>query len=177
VEQLLDLSKLESGEVPLHREQVPVGALVSRVVSEISVARQSADVAIERTIPDDLPALDADEERLHQVLFNLVDNAVRFTPPGGEVTIAAGRHNGSVEISVTDTGVGIPAEHLPRLFERFYRVDPARSREDGGTGIGLAIARSVVEAHGGHIRAASIPGKGSVFSFELPVAATDGGDQ
>jgi signal transduction histidine kinase len=177
VEQLLDLSRLDSGEVPLHREQVPVGPLVSRVVSEISVARQTAAVAIERAIPDDLPALDADEERLHQVLFNLVDNAVRFTPPGGEVTIAAGRRNGSVEISVADTGVGIPAEHLPRLFERFYRVDPARSREDGGTGIGLAIARSVVEAHGGHIRAESIPGKGSVFAFDLPVAATDGRDQ
>jgi signal transduction histidine kinase len=177
VEQLLDLSRLDSGEVPLHREQVPVGRLVSRVVSEISVARQTADVAIERSIPEDIPALDADEERLHQVLFNLVDNAVRFTPPGGEVTIAAGRRNGSVEISVADTGVGIPPEHLPRLFERFYRVDQARSREDGGTGIGLAIARSVVEAHGGHIRAESIPGKGSVFAFDLPVAATDGRDQ
>jgi signal transduction histidine kinase len=134
-------------------------------------------VAIERAIPEDLPPLDADEERLHQVLFNLVDNAVRFTPPGGEVTIAADRRNGSVEISVADTGVGIPGEHLPRLFERFYRVDPARSREDGGTGIGLAIARSVVEAHGGHIKAESVPGRGSVFSFDLPVAVTDGRDQ
>ena len=177
VEQLLDLSRLDSGEVPLHRERVSVGPLVSRVVSEISVARQAADVAIERAIPDDLPPLDADEERLHQVLFNLVDNALRFTPPGGEVTIAADRRNGSVEISVADTGVGIPGEHLPKLFERFYRVDPARSREDGGTGIGLAIARSVVEAHGGHIKAESVPGRGSVFSFDLPVAVTDGRDQ
>jgi signal transduction histidine kinase len=177
VEQLLDLSRLDSGEVPLHREQVSVAPLVSRVVSEISVSRQAADVAIERAIPEDLPPLDADEERLHQVLFNLVDNAVRFTPPGGEVTIAADRRNGSVEISVADTGVGIPGEHLPKLFERFYRVDPARSREDGGTGIGLAIARSVVEAHGGHIKAESVPGRGSVFSFDLPVAVTDGRTQ
>jgi len=108
---------------------------------------------------------------VHQVLFNLLDNAVRFTPTGGAVTVSAHRHNGAVEVKVTDTGVGIPAEHLPRLFERFYRADPARSREDGGTGIGLAIARSVVEAHGGHIRAESEIGKGSVFTFDLPVAS------
>jgi two-component system phosphate regulon sensor histidine kinase PhoR len=105
------------------------------------------------------------------VLFNLVDNAVRFTPSGGAVTVSALRHNGSVEVRVADTGVGIRPEHLPRLFERFYRADPARSREDGGTGIGLAIARSVVEAHGGHIRAESELGEGSVFTFDLPVAA------
>jgi histidine kinase len=86
------------------------------------------------------------------------------------VTVSAQRDDGAVEVHVTDTGVGIPIEHLPRLFERFYRADPARSREDGGTGIGLAIARSVVEAHGGHIRAESEPGRGSVFSFDLPVA-------
>jgi signal transduction histidine kinase len=171
VEQLLDLSKLESGEVPLHRAEVPVAGLVSQVVSEVVVSRPGAEVTIKRNIPDDLPPLDADPERVHQVLFNLVENAVRFTPAGGEVTIEAQRHNGSVEISVSDTGVGIGPEHLPRLFERFYRVDPARSREDGGTGIGLAIARSVVEAHGGHIHAESAPGRGSVFTFDLPAAA------
>lgn len=175
VEQLLDLSKLESGEVPLHREDVPVGPLVARVIGEISVAREASEVRIHREIDQDLPALNADAERVHQVLYNLVDNAVRYTPPGGEVTIAAHRHNGSVEISVTDTGVGIEPEHLPRLFERFYRVDEARSREDGGTGIGLAIARSVVEAHGGHIRADSRPGHGSVFTVDLP-AAVEGND-
>ncbi|MBA3690642.1 MAG: hypothetical protein H0W82_04405, partial [Actinobacteria bacterium] len=107
----------------------------------------------------------------HQVLFNLVNNAVRYTPAGGAVTVSAHPHNGSVEIEVHDSGVGISAEHLPRLFERFYRVDTSRSRaDDDGTGIGLAIARSVVEAHGGHIRADSEPGMGSTFTFELPVA-------
>ncbi|HEX6843696.1 MAG TPA: HAMP domain-containing sensor histidine kinase, partial [Actinomycetota bacterium] len=170
VDQLLDLSRLESGEVPLHREDVAVGPLVARVVSEIAVARDAADVTITRDLDDDLPALDADAERLHQVLYNLVDNAVRYTPPGGRVTIAAHRHNGSVEISVADTGVGIEPEHLPHLFDRFYRVDAARSRDDGGTGIGLAIARSVVEAHGGRIRADSQPGHGSVFTVDLPAA-------
>jgi signal transduction histidine kinase len=170
VEQLLDLSRLESGEVPLHRVAVPLAPLVSQVVSEIQVARSDRSVTLASEVPDELPLVEADRERVHQVLFNLVDNAVRFTPPGGSVTVSAHRHNGSVEIAVSDTGVGIGPEHLPRLFERFYRVDSARSREDGGTGIGLAIARSVVEAHGGHIQAQSELGKGSVFTFDLPVA-------
>ena len=170
VEQLLDLSKLESGEVPLRREGVPLGPVVREVISEIDVARADRDVAVQSDVPDDLPTVDADRERLHQVLFNLVDNAIRFTPAGGQVRIEAHRHDGSVEVSVADTGVGIPAEALPRLFERFYRVDSARARGDGGTGIGLAIARSVVEAHGGTISAESEPGHGSTFTFDLPVA-------
>ena len=171
VEQLLDLSRLESGEVPLLREDVTLEPLVAQVVSEIEVARMNRGVHLGQELPAELPAVSVDRERVHQVLFNLVDNAVRFTPPGGEVVVSAHRHNGSVEISVADTGVGIPPEHLPRLFERFYRVDTARSREDGGTGIGLAIARSVVEAHGGHIKAESELGRGSIFTFDLPVAS------
>jgi signal transduction histidine kinase len=172
VEQLLDLSKLESGEVPLHREPVRLQPLVSQVVSEIQVARPDRGVRLESDIPDELPTVQADRERVHQVLFNLVENAVRFTPPGGAVTVSAHGDNGAVEISVSDTGVGIPPEHLPRLFDRFYRVDSARSRGDGGTGIGLAIARSVVEAHGGHIRAESELGRGSVFIFDLPTSSS-----
>jgi signal transduction histidine kinase len=171
VEQLLDLSKLESGEVPLRREPVALAPLVDRVRSEIEVACADRAVRVVTSLSADLPTIEADAERVHQVIFNLVDNAVRFTPEGGEVRIEARRHNGSVEVSVADTGVGIPAEALPRLFERFYRVDAARARDDGGgTGIGLAIARSVVEAHGGVIRAESAPGHGAVFTFDLPVS-------
>jgi signal transduction histidine kinase len=170
IEQLLELSRLESGELPLLREEVTLAPLITQVLSEIEVARSDRGVAVASELPRDLPPVDADRERVHQVLFNLLDNAVRFTPTGGAVTVSAYRHNGAVEVRVTDTGVGIPPEHLPRLFERFYRADPARSRGDGGTGIGLAIARSVVEAHGGHIRAESELGKGSVFRFDLPVA-------
>jgi signal transduction histidine kinase len=170
VEQLLDLSKLESGEVPLRREEVALAPLVAQVVSEIEVACTDRDVALTSDLPEDLPAIEADPERVHQVLFNLVDNAVRFTPEGGAVRIEAQRHDGSVLVSVADTGVGIPEEALPRLFERFYRVDSSRARGDGGTGIGLAIARSVVEAHGGTIRAESEPGLGSTFTFDLPLA-------
>jgi signal transduction histidine kinase len=128
------------------------------------------DIALLAEVPDDL-IVDADRERIHQVVFNLVDNAVRFTPPGGEVTIAAERAGERVRVTVRDTGVGIAPEHLPRLFERFYRADPARSRDDGGgTGIGLAIARSIVEGHGGRISAESQPGRGTTLTFDLPAA-------
>ena len=104
------------------------------------------------------------------MLFNLLDNAYRFSPSGGVVTVRAVRQNGSCEVTVEDDGPGIPAEHLGRVFERFYRVDTARSRDDGGTGIGLAIAKSVVEAHGGSIWADSVE-RGARFRFVLP---TDG---
>jgi signal transduction histidine kinase len=171
VEQLLDLSRIESGELRLNRTPVPLHPLVREVLSEIEVARADSGVLVRDAVPDDLPAVLVDAERVHQVLYNLLDNALRYTPPGGEVTVEAQRANGSCQVAVRDTGQGISPEHLPRLFERFYRADAARSRDDGGTGIGLAIARSVVEAHGGHIRAESRVGRGSVFTFDLPVAA------
>ena len=174
VDQLLDLSRLESGEIPLRIEELPLQPLVDDLISEIDVALSGRGVRVDNHVPADLPALSVDRERVHQVLFNLVDNAVRFTPEGGHVTVSARRRNGSVEVAVSDTGAGIPPEHLPRLFERFYRADPARARGDGGTGIGLAIARSVVEAHGGQIRAESEPGRGSVFTFDLPSADGSG---
>jgi signal transduction histidine kinase len=170
VDQLLDLSRIESGELRLNRSPVPLHALVREVLSEIEVARADRGVRMSDAVPDDLPPVIVDPERVHQVLFNLLDNAVRYTPPGGVVTVSAHAINGSCEIAVTDTGPGIAPEHLPRLFDRFYRADAARSRGDGGTGIGLAIARSMVEAHGGHIRAESRLGRGSVFTFDLPVA-------
>jgi signal transduction histidine kinase len=170
VDQLLELSRLESGDVPLDRRAVPLPPLVARVLSEIRVTSSRRDVELSEEVDEDLPPVFADAERVHQVLFNLLDNAVRFTPAGGSVSISAARRNGAVEVTVSDTGPGISAEHLPRVFDRFYRVDPARSRDEGGTGIGLAIARSVVEAHGGRIWAASEPGRGSAFTFELPAA-------
>jgi signal transduction histidine kinase len=147
------------------------------VLSELEVVRARRAVELDEGVPDDLPPVYADAERVHQVLFNLLDNAVRFTPSGGRVTVRASRINGVVDVTVADTGPGIAPEHLPRLFERFYRVDSARSRDEGGTGIGLAIARSVVEAHGGRIWAESEPGKGSTFTFQLPVATEANGPE
>ncbi|HSJ50632.1 MAG TPA: ATP-binding protein [Actinomycetota bacterium] len=172
VDQLLELSRLESGDVPLRREPVSLAPLVARVLSEVRVTRGRSDIELSDEVPDDLPTVYADAERVYQVLFNLLDNAVRFTPSGGHVRVSAAGHNGAVDVAVADTGPGISAEHLPRLFDRFYRVDTSRSRDEGGTGIGLAIARSVVEAHGGRIWAESEPGKGSTFTFELPVTTS-----
>lgn len=170
VDQLLELSRLESGEVSIRPERLELRPLVDRLFSEFAVAIPGRRLALENDVPDDLPPALADVERIHQVLFNLVDNAIRFTPDGGTVRISAGVADDAVQVAVADTGSGIETEHLPRLFERFYRVDHARARHDGGTGIGLAIARSVVEAHGGTIEAESVPGRGSVFRFDLPVA-------
>lgn len=172
VDQLLELSRLESGDLPLHREPVALAPLVARVLSEVQVTRGRSDIELSEDVPEDLPTVFADAERVYQVLFNLLDNAVRFTPAGGRVRVTAAGHNGSVDVAVADTGPGIQEEHLPRLFDRFYRVDTSRSRGEGGTGIGLAIARSVVEAHGGRIWAESEPGKGSTFTFELPVTTS-----
>jgi signal transduction histidine kinase len=174
VDQLLELSRLEAGDVPLEIEPVPLGSLVERVMREVEVARpdRARELAMRNEVPSDLPPVQADRERIHQVLFNLLENAVRFTPPGGMVTVRAARENGEWAVSVEDTGPGIPKEHIPLVFERFYRVDPSRSRDDGGTGLGLAIARSVVEAHGGRIWAESEE-KGARFTFVLPASPRD----
>src|SRR3954467_4385243 len=171
VDQLLDLSKLESGEVPPEPQPLAPAPVIRRVISEFSVGRAVTDVELDADVPDDI-MVEADRERIHQVVFNLVDNAVRFTPPGGAVSIRALRDSDDrIAVEVHDTGVGVAAEHLPRLFERFYRADPARSRDDGGgTGIGLPIARSLVEGHGGRIVAESQPGNGATFTFDLPAA-------
>lgn len=170
VDQLLDLSRLEAGDVPLEIEPVPLGLLVERVIKEVEVARPDRAGAVRNEVPADLPPVEADRERIHQVLFNLLENAVRFTPPGGAVTVRAVRENGGCAVSVEDTGPGIPKEHIPLVFDRFYRVDPSRSRGDGGTGLGLAIARSVVEAHGGRIWAESTGERGARFTFVLPAS-------
>jgi signal transduction histidine kinase len=117
-----------------------------------------------------LPSVNIDFLRIKQVLLNLLQNAIVHTPAGGSITIGAARKDGMVEISVTDTGDGIPAEELENIFERFHRVDKSRSRQTGGTGLGLTIAKSLVEAHKGKISVQSEPGKGSRFSFTVPVS-------
>ena len=123
-------------------------------------------------MPDGLPLVLGHEDRLGQVLPNLAGNALQYTPAGGAVVVSARRKDKEVEIAVTDTGLGIAAEHLPHIFDRFYRVDKSRSRAAGGSGIGLTIARHLVEAHGGKLRAESAgPGRGSTFTFSLPLAA------
>jgi signal transduction histidine kinase len=178
VEELLDLSRLEAGDVPLQLEPVGLRALVEQVGREVSVGRGSERPAFRNEVNASVE-VNADRERLHQVLFNLLDNAFRFTPGDGSVVASASIRDSTCEVAVEDTGPGIPAEHLPFVFERFYRVSSSRSRDDGGTGIGLAISRSIVEAHGGRIRVEQRPGGGSRFVFEVavapPAAGQDGG--
>ncbi len=181
VEQLLDLSRLESGDVPMDRQPMSLAPLVDQVVSEVEVAASGRNARVPRPrnlVHGDLPRVMADPERVHQVLYNLLDNAVRFCPPDGSVWVTAVVAGDRCEVTVADTGPGIPAEHLPFVFERFYRADAARARGSaggGGTGIGLAIVRSIVEAHGGTVRAESELGRGSTFTFDLPLAGVPAG--
>jgi signal transduction histidine kinase len=172
IEQLLDLSRMDAGDAPLEVEPITLAPLIGRVVAEVAMARAGAGIDLTREVPDTLVPVHADRERLHQVLFNLLDNAVRFTQRGGHVRVVAAQRDGSCEVSVEDDGPGIPQSELELVFERFYRVDPSRSRDDGGTGIGLAIARSIVEAHGGRIWAENRPGRGARFTFSLPARSS-----
>jgi histidine kinase len=171
VRDLQELSRVEAGAFDPELEPTPVGRLVEGVADRLGRQFEEKGVALDTDVSADLPPVRADEDRIGQVLLNLVGNALQYTPPGGRVGIRARREGDAVRVAVTDTGIGIPPEHLPHVFERFYRVDKSRSRAGGGSGVGLTIARHLVEAHGGEIEAASDgPGRGSTFTFTLPVA-------
>jgi two-component system phosphate regulon sensor histidine kinase PhoR len=163
---LLDLSRLESGEVQLAPETVDLGLAARQVVEMLAEPARAKGLTVLQSISG--LAVFADPRAVEQVLLNLLDNAVRYTPGGGRVTLSAAREDAAVRVSVVDTGPGIAPQHLPRLFERFYRVDAGRSREVGGTGLGLAIVKHLVEAMGGEVRVESALGVGSTFSFRLP---------
>jgi signal transduction histidine kinase len=171
VTDLQELSRVEAGAFELNLQATPVLTLVEAVTARLGRQFEEKGVVLETDVPDGLPPVRADEDRIGQVLLNLVGNALQYTPAGGRVCLRA-RHQGDVvHLAVEDTGIGIPTKHLPHVFERFYRVDKSRSRAGGGSGIGLTIAKHLVEAHGGHIQAASDgPGQGSSFSFTLPIA-------
>jgi len=172
---LTDLSNIELGKVSLALEAVQLGEVVESVLAIIGPKADAGRVALATDLPSGLPLVRADRDRLAQILINLVDNAVKYTPEGGRVTVgASGGAGGLVEIAVSDTGVGIPPGDLPRITERFYRVDRARSRELGGTGLGLAIVKHLVLAHGGELRIESAPGQGTTVRFTLPGAGGAG---
>ncbi len=172
VTDLLDLNQLEAGRLPLSREPLALAALLKRVQFKMDAVAHEKGVRLSIAISSPLPLALADEDRIEQVIINLVDNAIRHTPTGGSVTVAVRPHaeSGEVWVSVIDTGEGIPPEELERIWERFYKVDKARIRS-GGTGLGLAIARNIILAHGGQIRVTSQLGEGSAFSFSLPLSA------
>lgn len=166
VSELLELSRIESGRVPLKLQATNPCTLIEAAVERLRLQAERAGLQLDVACPTDLPDILADQTRLEQVLVNLLHNAIKFSPEGGKITIGAVSENNLVRFTVQDTGVGIAADDLPRIFERFYKADRARS--GGGTGLGLAIARHMVEAHGGRIWVESQEGRGSVFSFTIP---------
>lgn len=173
-EDLAAVTRAESGDLALDRRETPPAELVDAAVSAGRERAAAAGVHLEGAADDGLPLVRVDRVRMAQVLDNLVTNAVRHTPPGGSVTVAARRQGGDVALRVDDTGEGIAAEHLPHVFERFYRSDTARDRAHGGSGIGLAICRALARAHGGTVTAASPgPDGGSSFVVTLPAVRSD----
>jgi signal transduction histidine kinase len=177
VDDLRDLALADAGQLRLALRPVDLVPLIQNATDTLASAAEGQEVALDRRLAHDLPAVQADVDRVAQVLRNLLINALRHTPPGGSVTVtAAASANGSgVHVSVMDTGEGIAPENIAHVFERFWRSDPARTRTThlgrmGGTGLGLSVAQSLIEAHGGRIWVESTPGQGSSFNFTLPAA-------
>lgn len=166
-QELLDLSRIESGQVELVLQKVDPLAAMRSACERMRVQAERAGVSLTVEHRESLPPVQADAARIEQALINLIHNAVKFTKRGGSIILSAKKAEGKVLFAVQDTGIGIPADELPRIFERFYRVD--KSRAGGGAGLGLSIAKHIVEAHGGRIWAESQEGKGSVFYFSIPV--------
>lgn len=175
VNDLLQLSRLDSGQTALHREPTDLAAMLEDVVDRFSFQLRKRKIGISIHADRNLPPVSADPDQLDQVLDNLVSNAIKYTPEGGSIEITASRSGrDQVEVAVKDTGIGIPEKDLSRIFERFYRVDKARSRSMGGTGLGLSIAREIVRAHGGDIRIDSVVHQGTTVTFSLPLSDAGG---
>lgn len=170
VSDLQELSRVEAGAFELQITEVSVAALIEQTAARLRPQFEEKGVALQIDTPSQLPTVQVDEDRIGQVLLNLVGNALQYTLAGGVVTISAELHSREIQILIQDGGLGISIEHLPHLFDRFYRVDKSRSRAGGGSGIGLTIARHLVEAHGGRIWVVSDGiDQGSTFGFSLPV--------
>ena len=166
---LLTLARADAHQIPVARESVDLGRVVTDAVDQVRPA------AVDKAISLDVRSnsgiqLRADQDLILQLMLNLLDNSVKYTPSGGKIEIACQTADAQAEVTVTDTGPGISAEHLPHIFDRFYRVDKARTRAEGGAGLGLSISRWIAEAHGGVLRVESTPGRGSKFILRLPVS-------
>lgn len=172
VQDLQELSRAEAKQLPLHMNVIAPASLISRAQARMAAQFSDKGVCLQGTIDANLPAVKADPDRILQVLINLLGNALRHTSAGGRVTFGVERIEDEIVLFISDTGIGISPVHLPHLFERFYRVDKARSRTLGGSGIGLTISKALIEAHGGRIWADSAGlGQGATFSFSLPIAS------
>lgn len=166
---LMAISRIESGEMTLHPISFSLPDLLKDVFEVLEPVAERRGISLVNRIPADLPKVLGDRELLRQVLSNLVDNGLKYTNPGGHVEVQTQIMDDRVQVRIVDDGIGIPPEALPRITERFYRVDRSRSRKQGGTGLGLAIVKHVLDLHGEKLDVESIVGKGSVFSFYLPV--------
>ena len=170
VNELLDLSRIEQAGDDVRQDAVNMAPVIASATQRLQTFAEKQGVVLVARVPDGLPAVRGDEERLQQVLMNLLHNAIKFSPDGGTVTLTTDEHPDDIVISVADEGEGIPTQDQARVFERFYKVDRARQRAVGGTGLGLAVARHIVEAHDGRIWLDSTEGVGSTFNFSLPIA-------
>ena len=169
IDDLFQMSQLDAGGFPLHRAQASLSDLVSDTLESFSQLARQQEVKLEGKVDPDVDPVSMDTQAIGRVLNNLISNALRHTPSGGEVQVGVRRGGSGVEVTVSDTGEGIRAEDIPHIFERFYRGDAARSRNRGaGAGLGLAIARGIVRAHGGDIHVMSESGKGTQFNFHIP---------
>ncbi len=171
IDDLFELSQIEAGALGLRLARASIGDLVVETVEAMRAEAGRAGVRLRYDCPETLPPIEADMQKLHRVLANLLANAVRHTPAGGDVRLSASERDGAIVIAVADSGEGIAPADLPHVFERFFRGDRSRSRASGGAGLGLAIARGLVQAHGGSIDVESRPGEGATFTVRLPVQA------
>ena len=165
--ELIELSRIETGTVKLNRETINLNSLAREVMRRLNPLAERKKITLSADLMDNLPPVTADKNRIQQVISNIIHNGIKFTPEGGTVTIHTAVNANDVLLSVTDTGIGISRQDLPHVFERFFKAD--RSRSSSGTGIGLAIAKHTINAHGGHIEVQSTEGKGSTFTFSLPL--------
>jgi len=165
------ITEIETGELEMSKEPFNVGDLFGDVVDSVELKAHQKQIALRQDLDDNMPPIYGDRARIRRVLVNLVDNAIKYNEEGGTVLLRAGKlSSDEVELRVEDDGIGIPEDHLPRLTERFYRVDKSRSRNQGGTGLGLAIVKHILAAHDRELHVESSPGEGSTFRFTLPTA-------
>ena len=165
-QELLDLSRIESGQVELNLQEIAPQVILQRAAERMRMQTERAEINLMLDCPSGLPNVHADVARIEQVLVNLIHNGIKFTPKSGTVTLSAELDSSKIRFAVADSGIGIPARDLPRIFERFYKAD--RARASHGTGLGLSISKHLIEAHGGQIWAESVEGRGSTFYFSLP---------
>jgi len=173
VKDLLQLSRLDNQQMQWNMQNMSIVSLVKGSVEKMEIEASNKQQKLECFTIGSIPEIKADYDRIEQVMMNILSNAIKYTPDGGNISVYISKMYNEINIKVADNGIGIPEKDLPRIFERFYRVDKARSREMGGTGLGLAIAREIVEAHAGTMALKSEAGKGTEVTIKLPITADE----